>query len=258
MCLEFRAALGILAGVALLFFDASIDIAAAKQCDCKLARAMSDSSTGTCDVREYQGTPCQLIWGPEPSAKQASLSLRTPTEMVLTKLGERSIRARAEPSAWQGPTLPEIEQMTDPGFWKVVRGTVESKAPIDGDLYARSLAYLAQRNEVVERPQIAVGALLFVFASGVLASRAPEVQGLSDSILDELIRVRQGLVAFARENWKAGEIEWQVRQRRDNATFTILKGDTLVMFGCAEATLLPLFTQMVKAPWTPAESGRCK
>ena len=222
---------------------------------------------GACAVHEYQLTACQLLWGPDPSAKQASIGFRPPTNTILTKLAQVSLNAPPPLGPTGAPVLPEVERIrSGQDFWNEVVGAVQDRARIDADFYSRSLAFLAQQSEVSERPQIAVGALLFVMAAGVLRYLA-DLPGEADVILTSLIANRQRLVAFAREGSPAGgavqgQIQFmhEVKLPEGITTKTAIPGTLsgLVTLGCAEFSFQPIaVAEMVKSPWTSEKMPRC-
>jgi hypothetical protein len=159
-----------------------------------------------------------------------------------------------------GPVLPPIERIAnDPNFWREFQGTVENKVPMDADLYARSLAFLAQQGYVVEQPHIAVGAVLFVIAAGLVQHPSPQIRLSNTLILEEFIRVRQQLAGFTQEKaLERAEFQWQFPIAQDNGQVKSESGPGFVVFGCAEYLFGGRFAQLVKTPWSVAPSGRCR
>jgi hypothetical protein len=246
-------------GLACILLCAETQGTAAKACGCQNMRATSDSPTGTCAVREYRTISCELLWGPDPGAKQASIGFHPPANMVLMKLAALSLNSPLSPAG--APTLPEVERIrSGPDYWREFQGVVQERSRVDADLYSRSLAFLAQQGDVIERPHIAVGAVVFIMAASVLQYLS-DLPSQAEAILKALIANRQRLVAFTREKWEGGGAVADPLQLTlpgsDGLTQGLFSG--FITFGCVEFSVQPTgIAEMVKAPWTPVQARRCK
>jgi hypothetical protein len=244
-----------------MFFPAK---GAAKPCGCNNMAATSDSSVGTCAVREYRQTSCELLWGPEPNAKEVTLNFHPRKDELLSRLSRIGASLPAAPDT-SGGINPELEGIrAGDNFWKEVDGAVSQRSQLSqGDLYVRALALLAQKNEVAERPHIAVGGLIFVLAAGLLSysEYPPEVR---EAIVTAILANRQRFLAFTREASGTGEIVEKlvvIRKNSDGSEERTSGGAVLgfVRFGCAEIVVESLqLAAMVKTQWASTPGRRCK
>lgn len=244
---------------ALLIFLLPLAPSWAADCGCRFQKAHSESSVGTCAVREDMARDCDLVWGmpPGPASKEARASYFDDASIF----AEITRAAAQAPSPGAENVAPGASHMAEPGFWKEYQSEIRRRTSIDDRVKPGtldlSLAFLANSDATSDFRQFTIGALIYVTVVNLRQGTIdPEVR---QQMLLAMMRYRDRLAAFTVSGNGPGAFEQPGKARLpggDSVDF-VIKAQTNP--GCFELWADQItVSSLVKAPWSPAKGRRCE
>ncbi len=231
----------------------------AGDCGCRFQKAHSESTVGTCAIREDMARDCDPVWGmpPGPASKEARASF-VDDGSIISEITQAAEQASSPNSDLH---VPGLSRMSDAGFWSQYASEIRQRSQLDDStragLFDQSLAFLASAGATSDLRQYSAGALIYVTDANLRLGRIePDVRR---QFLQTILRMRDRLTAFTGGGADPSDFE-------ESATAKMLNGSVLefsirgkTVRGCFEVwSEKASVSSMVKAPWSGAKSRRCE
>ncbi|MGV7213388.1 hypothetical protein [Bradyrhizobium sp. UFLA05-112] len=240
----------------LSIFALSATDALGEECGCRFQKARSESTIGTCAVREDMARDCDLVWGAPAGSKEANAG-PSDNDAIFSDL-TKAANAGRSPDA--DKFAPGASGMSDPGFWNQFRNEVRRRSQIpDGakaSTFDHALAFLANQGATSDFRQYTLAAIIFTTATNLSQGRIdPE---LRLAIVTAMMSNRDKLTAFASGGSEPSQFTMPLTVKSPVAPSNQVTLNGQVTRGCFDIwTEVPTVGSLVKAPWASVKGGRC-
>jgi len=233
--------------------------AVAGDCGCRFQKAHSESTVGTCAIREDMARDCDLVWGmpPGPASKDARASVPDDRSVIseITQAAGQPASPNADLHA------PGLSRISDAEFWSQYQSEIRRRSQLDDNAWAglfdQSLAFLANAGATSDFRQFSAAALIYVTDANLRLGRIdPDVRL---QFLQTILRLRDRLTAFTGGGADPGEFEEPAKAKISDGSVLDFSIRGKTVRGCFEVwSEKASVSSMVKAPWSDAKSRRCE